>query len=49
MLTHFMDEEPDQQIHQDLLMLKRLMESGVINTPARRAEGLANTGGMPQE
>jgi uncharacterized membrane protein len=49
MLTHFTDEEPDRQIDEDLQKLKRLMESGVIRSPASRAEGLANSGGMPQE
>ena len=49
MLAHFTDEEPDQQIQEDLLKLKRLMENGVIDTPPRRVGGLGNAGGMPQE
>ena len=38
MLSHFTEEEPDRQIHQDLLKLKRLMESGVIRSPERRPQ-----------
>jgi uncharacterized membrane protein len=34
MLAHFTDEEPDRQIYEDLMKLKRLMESGVVNAPA---------------
>jgi uncharacterized membrane protein len=34
MLARFTDEEPDRQIHEDLMKLKRLMESGVISAPA---------------
>jgi uncharacterized membrane protein len=33
-LAHFTDEEPERQIQEDLLKLKRLMETGVINAPA---------------
>jgi len=49
MLAQFTDEEPDQQIREDLLELKRLMESGVIRAPTGRAEGRASAGGKPQE
>jgi len=49
MLAHFTDEEPERQIQEDLLKLKQLMESGVINSPPRRAGGMASAGGMPQE
>jgi len=38
MLAHFTEEEPDRQIHEDLLKLKRLMESGVIRSPERRPQ-----------
>jgi len=47
MLSHFTEEEPDRQIHEDLLKLKRLMESGVINAAARRAGGAANVEDAP--
>jgi len=38
MLAYFTDEEPDLQIYEDLLELKRLMESGVISSPERRPQ-----------
>jgi uncharacterized membrane protein len=41
MLAHFTDEEPDRQIQEDLLKLKRLMESGVIDNPPARSESRA--------
>lgn len=49
MLAHFTDEEPERQIEEDLRKLKRLMESGVINTSARGGDGLASAGGTPRE
>jgi uncharacterized membrane protein len=47
MLTHFTEEEPDRQIHEDLLKLKRLMESGVISSQARRSGGVADVEDAP--
>ena len=45
MLAHFTDEEPDRQIHEDLLKLKRLMESGVIKPPAEAPARESEPGG----
>ncbi len=49
MLSHFIGEEPDRQIREDLRKFKQLMETGEITTSARRVEDSAYVGATPQE
>ena len=49
MLSHFLSEEPDHQIREDLRKFKQLMETGEITTSARRIDDSAYVGAMPQE
>ena len=48
-LSHFLSEEPDRQIREDLRKFKQLMETGEITTSARRVEDSAYVGSTPQE
>jgi uncharacterized membrane protein len=48
-LSHFLSEEPDHQIREDLRKFKQLMETGEITTSARRVEDSAYIGSTPQE
>jgi uncharacterized membrane protein len=48
MLSHFLDEEPDRQIREDLRKFKQLMETGEITTSARRVEDSAYVGATEQ-
>lgn len=49
MLSHFLSEEPDHQIREDLRKFKQLMETGEITTSARRVEDSAYVGSTPQD
>lgn len=49
MLSHFISEEPDHQIREDLRKFKQLMETGEITTSARRVESSEYVGSTPQE
>jgi uncharacterized membrane protein len=48
-LSHFLSEEPDRQIREDLRKFKQLMETGEITTSARRVESSAYVGSTPRE
>jgi len=47
-LSHFVDEEPDRQVREDLRKFKQLMETGEITTSARRVEDSAYVGAAEQ-
>jgi uncharacterized membrane protein len=49
LLSHFLSEEPDRQIREDLRKFKQLMETGEITTSARRVEDSAYVGATPQQ
>jgi uncharacterized membrane protein len=49
LLSHFLSEEPDRQIREDLRKFKQLMETGEITTSARRVEDSAYVGSTPQK
>jgi uncharacterized membrane protein len=48
-LSHFIAEEPDRQIREDLRKFKQLMETGEITTSARRVEDSAYVGAAEQK
>ena len=47
LLSHFLSEEPDRQVREDLRKFKQLMETGEVTTSARRVADSAYVGSTP--